>query len=42
MAKNIALRIKVEFVETESGAVGGSVPARSADRCPQEQIAWLV
>jgi hypothetical protein len=30
MAKNIALRIKVEFVETEAEP--------SSDRCPQEQV----
>ena len=30
MAKNIALRIKVEFVETEEEP--------SSDRCPQEQV----
>jgi hypothetical protein len=29
MAKNIALRIKIEFVETEADP--------SSDRCPQEQ-----
>jgi hypothetical protein len=30
MAKNIALRIKVEFVETEAEP--------SSDRCPQKQV----
>ncbi|MCP4899228.1 MAG: hypothetical protein GY906_19870 [bacterium] len=30
MAKNIALRVKVEFVETEAEP--------SSDRCPQEQV----